>query len=108
LNFLNRGIFYPGINYSYTAFVPKSAKASNVKDFRPIRLCNVLYKVIVKVLANRLKQVLPKIISQQQSAFLLGRLISENILVANEALHTMASWLLNWQGRNGIWLLSST
>jgi hypothetical protein len=55
LNFLNLGVFYPGINFTYIALVPKSANASNVKGFRPISLCNVLYKVIVKVLANRLK-----------------------------------------------------
>jgi hypothetical protein len=93
LNFLNLGVFYPGINFTYIALVPKSANASNVKGFRSISLCNVLYKVIAKVLANRLKQVLPEIISQQQSAFLPGRLISDNILVAYEALHTMATRL---------------
>jgi len=65
------------------------------------------FKVIAKVLANWLKQVLPKVISQQQSAFLPGRLISDNILVAYEALHTMATRLSGKQGYMAIKLYMS-
>jgi hypothetical protein len=74
LNFLNSGIFDPSLNLTYIALIPKTHKAASVSDFRPIILCNVLYKIIAKVLANRLKQVLRDIISPQQSAFVLGRL----------------------------------
>ena len=52
-------------------------------------MCNVLYKIFSKVLANRLKKVLPKVITKHQSAFTKRWLISDNILVAFESLHSM-------------------
>lgn len=71
--------------------IPKVKNPSLTKDYRPISLCNVIYKLISKVLANRLKHLLPKIISQYQNAFILDKLISDNIILAYEALHTMTT-----------------
>lgn len=89
MDFLNNGFFYSDLNNTYITLIPKKKKPSRVFDYRPISLCNVLYKLIAKVLANRLRRVLPLIISPFQSAFILGRLITDNVLVAFEALHTL-------------------
>jgi hypothetical protein len=98
LSFLNTGTMDAELNSTYIALIPKVSPSTKVTEFRPISLCNVLYKLIAKVLANRLKMILPLIISHNQSAFIPGRLITDNILVAYEALHTMASRLKGKKG----------
>jgi len=77
------------INKTHIALILKKEHPEFVIDFRLISLCNVLYKLISKVLANRLKLVLLDIISCTQSAFIPGRLITDNIMAAFETLHTM-------------------
>jgi hypothetical protein len=69
-----------------------------VMEFRPISLCNVFYKLISKVLVNRLKKVLPTIIAPTQSGFIQGCLILDNILAAYETLHTMHTGMWGKKG----------
>ena len=89
LSCLRDGILLKKINHTNICLIPKIQNPLSAKDFRPISLCNVLYKIVAKVLANRLKTVLPHVISETQSAFVPGRLISDNILIAFETLHHM-------------------
>jgi hypothetical protein len=89
LDILNSGVMPHDLNLTYVTLIPKTHSPMSVTKFRPISLCNVLYKIISKVLANRLKKILHLIISPTQSAFISGRLISDNVLAAYETLHTM-------------------
>lgn len=60
-----------------------------MSEYIPISLCNAAYKNISKLMARRLKKVLPKVISETHAAFVEGRLISDKILVAHELLHAL-------------------
>jgi hypothetical protein len=98
LQTLATGFINEELNFSYIALIPKTLQPSCVSDFQPISLCNVLYKIISKVLANRLKMVFPRIISPSQSAFIPGQLIMDNILTAYETLHIMHTHLYGKKG----------
>ncbi|KAL4280079.1 hypothetical protein GQ457_03G012010 [Hibiscus cannabinus] len=79
------------INKTVIVLIPKLEKPSHMKQFRPISLCTVVYKTCAKVLVNRLKSIMPVCISENQSAFVPGRMISDNILVAHELIHYLNS-----------------
>nr|TKS10935.1 hypothetical protein D5086_0000078400 [Populus alba] len=73
-------------NHSIIVLVPKSTNVSSPSDYRPISCCNVIYKVIAKLIAGRLAHALKGIVSPMQNAFLGGRYMSDNINLVQELL----------------------
>ena len=89
LSALNSGRFLHKMNYNHIALVPKKNDPQSLGDFRPISLGNVISRLFSKVLANRLKQILPRVILDAQSSFIPERIITDNTTVAFEVLHRM-------------------
>jgi hypothetical protein len=87
--FFQDGTMPEGVNETTIVLIPKSNEACELKDFRPISLCNVVYKVVAKCIINRLRPMLQGLISHNQSAFIPGRLITDNALVAFECFHSI-------------------
>lgn len=69
--------------------IPKIDNPATSKNLGLLSWCNVIYKIISKVLANMFKRIIPKLIFETQSAFVLGRLIADNVLLAVEVMHYM-------------------
>lgn len=84
MSFFVKGFLPKGVNSTILALIPKTNDVKEMKDYCPISCCNVIYKVISKLIANRLKGILPKFISGNQSAFVKNRLLMENLLLATE------------------------
>ncbi|XP_019166879.1 PREDICTED: uncharacterized protein LOC109162647 [Ipomoea nil] len=84
---LSQSSFPPELNDANIVLIPKKAAPELVTDLRPIALCNVVYKVMAKMIDNRMKPLLDGIVSESHSAFLPSRLISDNILIASEVGH---------------------
>lgn len=76
-------------DHTLVALIPKVCSPTRVSEFCPISFCNVIYKLISKILANRLKRVLPATISEFQSAFIRKRMILDNVLAAFETIHCL-------------------
>jgi hypothetical protein len=85
--FYRTNLLPPGINSSFVTLIPKGA--NKLQDFRPISLVGSLYKIISKLLASRVKQVMSEVISDHQNAFIKGRQILDSVLIASEAINFM-------------------
>ncbi|KAI0491496.1 hypothetical protein KFK09_025756 [Dendrobium nobile] len=85
-NFITKGSLPRGVKATAIALIPKCSHAANINDYRPISLCNVLYKIVAKTLANRMKVVLPYIIHDSQSGFITNRCSTDNIILAADIL----------------------
>ena len=77
------------VNHTHLVLIPKVSSPSNMSQLRPISLCNMVYKVIAKLLTNRMKKPMSHFISENQSAFVAGRYIQDNILLVHEILHSL-------------------
>lgn len=88
-----------GMNKTLVCLIPKVKDPESMNQLRPISLCNVLVRVLSKVLSNRLKPCLSYLISNKQSAFIEGRLLTDNALIAFEVNHYMKR---HTQGKTGI------
>lgn len=86
LEFFRNGRLMKDFNTTKIALIPKFPEACRLEDYRPISCCNLVYKIISKIIANRLKPILQVCISRNQVAFLKGRLLGENVLLASELI----------------------
>ena len=86
LEFITNCTLPVGVNNTSIVLIRKNQHPETLADMRPIALCNVLYKIVSKMLANRIKIVLPSVISNAQSAFIPGRAITDNIIISAEVM----------------------
>ena len=81
------GFMPTGVNATILSLVPKTTTTQTMEDYKPIACCSFLYKVISKILANRLKVIFPEAIEANQCAFITERLLLENLLLASELVN---------------------
>nr|GEU59262.1 hypothetical protein [Tanacetum cinerariifolium] len=85
--FFVNGKLLKELNLTIIALMPKVSSLARVNDYRPISCCNVLFKCISKIIANRIKESLKTLVSSNQSAFVPGRNIADNSLLTEELMH---------------------
>lgn len=85
--FFETGELPEGVNRTLVCLIPKVKQPKQMSEVRPVSLCNVLIRIISKIMANRLKPCLNSIISDKQSAFIEGRLLTDNAMIASEINH---------------------
>lgn len=86
LLFFEKGFMLLEWNSTALTLVPKVPSPSSIKDYRPIACCNVVYKVVTKILAKRMQDTLQHVVSDSQSAFIKGRSIVDNVLLMHELM----------------------
>lgn len=89
LSVLNSSHMLKKMNYTHIVLIPKKNDLKHMLDYRPISLGNIVSCILSRVITNRLKIILPIVISDNQSAFIPDRLITDNITIAYELLHRM-------------------
>lgn len=85
----NSGMILREINNTSITLIPKKEKLENLEDFRPISLYNTIYKVLEKTLSNRMKPLLPFIIAEEKTSFILDRFIFDGIIIAQETIYSV-------------------
>ncbi|GKD81664.1 protein LAZ1 [Tanacetum coccineum] len=86
-DFFSNGKFYKEINHTFLALIPKVSTPLRVNDYRPILCCNAIYKCVSKILTNRIIEGIKEVGSDNQSPFIPGRRITDNILITQELMH---------------------
>ncbi|PKU63238.1 Putative ribonuclease H protein [Dendrobium catenatum] len=86
-SFFEKGYIPRGVKATILALIPKTRNVQSISDFRPIALCNTIYKIIAKTLSNRLKPIMPHLVKHNQSGFVKSRISTNNIILAKEILY---------------------
>ncbi|KAL4291122.1 hypothetical protein GQ457_14G012230 [Hibiscus cannabinus] len=97
--FFREGVMQSRINKANLIMIPKTSSPKTIHEFRPIGCCNFIYKIIARIMTSRLKPLMPYIISPSQTAFVPGRQIQDNIVIAQEAFHAIKR---RTRGKKGI------
>lgn len=89
VEFYHEGYLDFGSNGTFVKIIPKVEGTDGIKNSKPINLVGSVYKIILKVLAGRLKNVLHKVISPNQGAFIKGRLILDRVFMTSECIYSV-------------------
>jgi len=80
---------FPGLNATFIVLIPKEDQPNTPDKYRPISMCNIIYKIVSKIIASRLKLLLPLIISPEQSGYVEGWQITDGIILTHEIIHSL-------------------